>query len=181
MFKDESFRFVVPPCFTRASRRGPYGVQPYSSAMTGAPVAAYTRGSRCAAPRPCSPKPSVPVSTNPGSLCRISMATLLFLAFEGHYSVPIWVAISICHITGSVKPLFCTKERGPTARRRSPLCFAYWKPAFSVRLDFRFFFRSTARMRLSSRTEARVPMDWKICTRITSTTTETHRMMVIRR
>ena len=32
---------------------------------------------------------SIPVSTIPGSLCRISLATLLFLAFEGRYSVPL--------------------------------------------------------------------------------------------
>ena len=41
--RTRAFRFVVPPCFTSASRQGPYGVQSYSCALTGAPVAAYTK------------------------------------------------------------------------------------------------------------------------------------------
>ena len=40
--RTRAFRFVVPPCFTPASRQGPYGVRTYSCALTGAPVAAYT-------------------------------------------------------------------------------------------------------------------------------------------
>ena len=104
---------MVPPCFTPASRQGPYGVQSYSCALTGAPVAAcaYLR-SRCAAPRPSSPKPSVPVPTNPGSLCRILTVTLLFLAFEGRYSVPFGLHLVYATHTHPVKRLFCTKEPG---------------------------------------------------------------------
>ena len=107
---------MVPPCFTRASRQGPYGVQPYSCAFTGAPVAAcaFSR-SRCAAPRPSSPKPSVPVPTNPGSLCRILTVTLLFLAFEGRYSVPFGLHLVYATHARPVKRTFCTKEPGRAA------------------------------------------------------------------
>ena len=72
-------------------------------------------GSRCAAPRPSSPKPSVPVPTNPGSLCRISMATLLFLAFEGRYSVPFGLHLVYATAPRPVKRPFCTKEPGCAA------------------------------------------------------------------
>ena len=73
---------VVPPCFTDPSRNRPLRVPTHSCAMTGAPVAAYAvNRSRCATPRPCSARPSVPVFTGPGSLCRISALTLLFIVF----------------------------------------------------------------------------------------------------
>ena len=56
---------AVPPCFVRTSRYEPFRVQTHSRAITGAPVAAYARFpcGRCATPRPCSPRPSVPVFT----------------------------------------------------------------------------------------------------------------------
>ena len=69
-------------------------------------------GSRCAAPRPSSPKPSVPVPTNPGSLCRILTVTLLFLAFEGRYSVPFGLHLVYATYPRPVKPPFYTKEPG---------------------------------------------------------------------
>lgn len=76
-------RFVVPPCFTRPSR---------GRALPGTDIpwrcdGRARRGLRTplslgrAAPRPCSAGPSVPVSSCPGSLCRISPLTLPIIAF----------------------------------------------------------------------------------------------------
>ena len=63
--------FVVPPCFTCLTTGALWstGILPRAG---GAPVAACACGSQPRRSRPSSPKPSVPVSIIPGSLCRIS-------------------------------------------------------------------------------------------------------------
>ena len=174
--KDESTRFVVPPCFTPSSQRGPCGVQTYSCAFTGAPVAtcAYHAVSR-AAPRPSSTGPSVPAFTIPGSQYRIFPPTLLFLAFEGRYSILLKLHLVYPGQGGSVKRAGCTKK-GPDKwypfvrpvefymvppMRRSLLIF------FAVSLRRRFL-SPFPEMRRSRRTASRVPTVWKICTRMTS-------------
>ena len=55
-----------------------------------------------------------------------------------------------------------------------------WRTFFLCR-SRAFFLSAWERIRLSVRTAARVPMDWKICTRITSTRTDTYMMIYIRR
>ena len=179
---------MVPPCFASASRQGPYGVQTYSCAFTGAPVAAYAYArSRCAAPRPSSPKPSVPVPTNPGSLCRILTVTLLFLAFEGRYSVPLGLCLVYNRMAPSVNCASYTKSRNGKPLGLPLLLIFYIAPGmrFSL-LTFCLALRRPAPLdslvrRLSMRTARWVPMDWKICTRITSTRTDTYMMIYIRR
>ena len=162
---------MVPPCFTSASRQKPYGVQTYSCALTGAPVAACANVAVSrAAPRPSSPEPSVPVSTVPGSLCRIFLATLLFLAFEGRDSVLLGLHLVYDTALPLSRQHFAQKNRGVRSFPHAPA---------NIQPFLLFFFFAVLRTRLSVRTAIWVPMDWKICTRMTSTTTETQRMICI--
>ena len=64
-----------------SSRKRPLRVPTHSCAVTCAHVVTYASAVSHATPRPCSASPSVPLSTNRGSLRRICLLTLLFIVF----------------------------------------------------------------------------------------------------
>lgn len=171
MFKDESFPLrgttLLHPCLTTGAlwstiillradgrtRRSLYGIP-----------SAVSR----AAPRPCSAGPSVPVSTNPGSLCRIFQPTLLFLAFVGRDSVPLGLCLVYNRMAPSVNWTVCTKRAdGQTKRFAHPADF-YMPPGerlsrFTCRLASRRPLRRLFLVsRLSEPTAVRVPAVWTI-------------------
>ena len=79
--------FVVPPCFSHASRRMPHGVRPIKAILSrchGRARRSLCRpedGGRCAAPEPCSALHAYPVAPNRDSLKRSGTLTLSFIAF----------------------------------------------------------------------------------------------------
>ncbi len=100
-----------------------------------------------------------------------------------------WVAPSIAYGPPPCQVSTLNKRSGPDKLLfcpARPICYIApgilrcWRTFFLCR-SLAFFRSAWERIRLSVRTAARVPMDWKICTRITSTTTDTHRMIFIRR
>ena len=128
---------MVPPCFTQASRRGPYGVQPYSCALTGAPVAACTETlPQSAAPLRDHLPPDLPYPFPPYRvLCTVSSG-LLFPSsrLRGVFNSA-WVVPSLQPKGPHCQPYSLHKKRGrktrkfsalsnfiPSCRRRGSLC-----------------------------------------------------------
>lgn len=178
---------MVPPCFTPASRQGPYGVLAYSRALTGAPVAACACGSQPRRSETIFSQTfrtrfhqsglSVPYLPAYSSLPRVCRA----------YSVPLGLCLVYNRMAPSVNCASYTKSGSGKPFGLPLLLIFYIAPGmrFSL-LTFCLALRRPAPLdslvrRLSMRTARWVPMDWKICTRITSTRTDTYMMIYIRR